>query len=105
MCIVYINCNLFLKFRRLSYKIQNFKSTRKGIYDDLNRGHGIFVILPYVVFNMHGSHGNFETHPKPGVQFGGLVVVEFVIQKMANPILKIQILEVSLHVQYELQKR
>lgn len=54
---------------------------------------------------MHGSHGNFETHPKPGVQFGGLVVVEFVIQKMPNPILKIQILEVSLHVQYQLQKK
>jgi hypothetical protein len=53
---------------------------------------------------MHGCHGNFETHPKPGVKFGGLVVVELFIQKMPNPILKIQILEVSLRIQYELEK-
>ena len=53
---------------------------------------------------MHGSHGNFETHPKPGVKFGGLVIVEFFIQKIPYPIFKIQILEVSLHVHSELQK-
>ena len=74
------------------------------IFYVLNRCHGTFAILPDVVFNMHGSHGDFETHPKPGVKFGCLVVVEFFIQKIPNPILKIQILEVSLHVHSELQK-
>ena len=74
------------------------------IHDCLNRCHGTFVVLSDVVFNMHGSHGDFEAHPKPGVKFGCLVVVEFFIQKIPNPILKIQILEVSLHVHSELQK-
>ena len=74
------------------------------IHDCLNRCQATFVILPDVVFNMHGSHGDFETHPKPGIKFGSLVVVEFFIQKIPNPILKIQILEVSLHVHSELQK-
>ena len=71
----------------------------------LNRHYTILHILSNKVLNVQCCHWNLETHPEPWIKLCRLLIIEIIIEYMANPIFKIPISKILSQIECKLKNR